>query len=81
MPDPIKVPLDQVERTKKWMLMKFRQSLRGARVTEQITRFLGGEFGDEVPYRFQTETVLNEEGKKFINDPKNFEKLNQERLI
>lgn len=79
-PPPIRVPADQVEKTKKWLLMKFRQSLRGARVTDQITRFLGGEFGDD-PYRFQMEMVLNEEARKFIGDPKNSEKLNQERLV
>lgn len=78
---PIKVPADQVDKAKKWMLMKFRQSLRGARITDQIVRYLGGEFGEGTPYRFQIEMVLNEEAQKFISDPKNFDKLNQERLV
>lgn len=72
------VPQEKVEQTKKWLLLKFREMLRGAKITTQITRWLSGELGDE--YRFQTEIGLDGNAKDFIEDRKNGERLNLEKL-
>ena len=72
------VPKEKVDQIKRRLLMKFREMLRGAKLSENILRFLSGELGES--YRFQTEIVLDETLVKFIEDPSNREKLMQERL-
>lgn len=74
-----RVSPEDVERYKRWAMIKFREILRGARVTEQIGRWVSGEMGAE--YRFRVDIALNEEAKHFVDDPKNAERLNQERLV
>lgn len=69
---------EKVEKAKKWAMLKFREILRGARVTEQIQRFLSGELPE---YRFQVELVLDERTTTFIADAKNAEKLDGEKLV
>lgn len=80
-PDGVERPVspDQLDKAKKWALMKFREMLRGQRVTEQFKRYLSGELGPE--YRFNVEMVVNDEMYKFIGDPKNAERLSKETLI
>jgi hypothetical protein len=79
MADNVAAPsVEKVEKAKKWAMLKFRESLRGARVTEQIQRFLSGELPE---YRFQVELVLDERTKTFIEDSKNTEKLDNEKLV
>jgi len=79
MADPTKtVSKDKVDRVKRRLLMNFRQMLKGAKLTENITRFLSGELG--ASYRFQSEIVLNEEIVRFADDPKNSEALSKENL-
>jgi len=73
-----RVSPEEIDRVKQWAMIKFREILRGARVTEQITRWASGELGE---YRFNVNMVLNDETKRFIDDRTNTEKLNQERLI
>jgi hypothetical protein len=74
-----RVSPEEIERYKRWVMMKFREILRGARVTEQLMRWASGELGEE--YRFRLDISLNDETKKFVDNPENAEKLNQERLV
>lgn len=79
MPEsPQIVPQEKVERTKKWLLMKFREMLRGAKLTSQITRWNSGELGDS--YTFINEITLDPKALAFIENPSNSEALNQEKL-
>lgn len=73
-----RVSPEEIERIKQWAMIKFREILRGARITEQITRWAAGELGE---YRFNINMVLNDEAKKFIDDRTNAEKLSQEKLV
>ena len=36
------VPQERVDKTKKWLLIRFREMLRGVKLTDQITRYLSG---------------------------------------
>jgi hypothetical protein len=74
-----RVSTEEIEKYKRWAMMKFREMLRGIRVTDQITRWASGEMGDE--YRFRLDIAMNDEARKFIEDPANAEKLGQERLV
>lgn len=74
-----KAPPEKVEAVKKWALIKFREMLRGAKLTEQVQRWLSDELGPE--YRFNVEIAMTGETRIFIDDPKNREKLGQERLV
>ncbi len=69
---------DRLDKTKKWALMKFRELLRGARVTNEMKRFLSGELPT---YRFQVEIALTPDTEKFIDNPKNSERLSKETLL
>ncbi len=70
---------EQVEKTKKWVLMKTREILRGARATDNIKRWLSGELGPE--HIFRTEVVLNDSTHAFVLDQRNAEVLGKERLV
>jgi len=72
------VSAEEVLKYKKWALIKFRQMLRGNRITEQVQRFIAGELGAE--YRFQIEFAFNEEAANFVNDPRNTDALGAERI-
>lgn len=74
-----KVPPELVDAAKKWALIKYREVLRGARITEQIQRWLSGELGSD--YRFQIEMVFDDKARGFIGDPQNKENLGKERLV
>jgi hypothetical protein len=79
MPEaPQIVPPENVERTKKWLMLRFREMLRGAKLTAQITRWLSGELGDS--YNFINEVSLDPKAKTFIESPKNTDLLNEEKL-
>lgn len=78
MPDPQVVPQEDVERTKKWLMLRFREMLRGAKLTTQLTRWVSGELGDS--YAFINEIVLDPKVKDFINNPKNADALKEEKL-
>jgi len=70
---------ERVDAVKKWALIRFREMLRGAKLTEQIQRWMTGEFGEQ--YRFSVEIALTEETKTFVENPKNSDKLETERLV
>ena len=70
---------EQIDKAKKWILMKTREVLRGARATDNIKRWLSGELGQE--HVFRTEVVLNDVTHGFITDPRNTETLGKERLV
>jgi hypothetical protein len=74
-----KVSPEQVDAAKKWALIKFRGILRGARITEQIQRWLSGELGSD--YRFQIEMVFDDKSLSFLGDSKNRETLGKETLV
>lgn len=79
MPEvPQSVSQDEVDRTKQWLLLKFREMLRGAKLTTQITRWNSGELGDS--YAFINEVILDTKAKNFITDPKNAAILKEEKL-
>ena len=77
MPEKLVSP-EEVEKYKRWAMIRFRAMLRGNRVTEQIQRWLAGELGPE--YRFQIEFSFNEDAANFVGSPVNAEKLAQEKL-
>ena len=69
---------EEVERYKRWAMIRFRQMLRGNRITEQIQRWLAGELGPE--YRFSIEFAFNDEATSFVGNTANAESLAQEKL-
>lgn len=73
-----RVSPEEIDRYKRWALLKFREMLRGARITEQIQRFASGEMGAD--YRFKVDIVLNAEARQFVENPANKEKLEQQKL-
>lgn len=73
-----RVSPEEINQFKRWALMKFREILRGARVTEQIRRWASGEMGPE--YRFQVDIALNDETRTFIENPENKARLEKELL-
>lgn len=75
----VPVTQESIDKAKKWALIKFREMLRGAKITEQMKRYLSGEL--ERSYRFQVEIAMDEKMTDFIDDPRNREVLNQERLL
>lgn len=77
MPEKI-VSSEEVDRYKRWAMIQFRTMLRGARISDQIRRWLAGELGPE--YRFQIEFAFNDAASNFVGDPRNASKLAQEKL-
>jgi hypothetical protein len=73
-----RVSPEEIDQFKRWAMMKFREILRGARVTEQIRRWASGEMGPE--YRFRVDIALNEEARTFIENPENKARLEKELL-
>jgi hypothetical protein len=74
-----RVSPEEIDRYKRWAMMKFKELLRGARVTEQIQRWASGELGTD--YRFLVDIVLNQNAKEFVENPSNKEKLNEQNII
>jgi hypothetical protein len=73
-----RVSTEDVERYKRWAMIRFRALLRGNRVTEQIQRWLAGELGPE--YRFSIEFTFNDDAVSFVGNPSNADALSQEKL-
>lgn len=67
-----------VDDLKRWALRKFRERLRGRRLSEQFERWVSGEMGRD--YTFQIEMTLDDDTARFFNDPANREKLRAEHL-
>ncbi len=78
MPEGQKADMQKVDDAKRWLLIRFREMLRGAKLTDQITRFVSGELGSS--YRFQTEIALDDRAVEFIRNPKNADRLKAENL-
>jgi len=72
------VEQQKVDNAKRWLLIKFREMLKGAKLTDQVTRYLSGELGSS--YRFHVDIGLDENALNFIGDPANADKLKAENL-
>lgn len=68
----------RVEDLKAWAMVRFREMLRGARLTGQFQRWADGEIGKN--YMFKIEMVLNDEAADFVRSPANRAKLDAEKL-
>ena len=68
-----------VEDVQKWMLIRLRQTLRGAKVRSNIERWLSGELGKMHEFPVMSFGAhLADEALDFIKDPRNREVLNAE---
>lgn len=75
---PSRIPSkEEIDRAKKWMLIRFRQLLRGAVMTEKVNRWLSGELPQ---YSFRVEIMLTQEAKDYLNNPANLPLLEKETL-
>lgn len=66
---------------KRWMLVKFRQTIRGRKVTDNIERWLHGELGKSFEFKaMEFNVMLADEALAFVRAPENRAALDAERL-